>query len=116
MRDARFAIGRFVVFALVLLHWVGTSPSSLTRDFVGSPSLDRLDTQSAILSHRAPAVACIKQSLIDRLPHAAADDATTTVSAADVIDAGHDLNAGSMLDRPVPAVLPAYYARGPPVA
>jgi hypothetical protein len=116
MRGTRFAIGRFIVLAVALAHWVGTSPSVLARDLIGHPSLDRLDPQSVVVSHRAPTAVSIKQPSVDPLPRAPADDAAATVSAADIPGS----RSGSIIEGPleavIPSVTPAYRARAPPVA
>jgi len=113
MRDSRFAIGRFIVLALMLGHWVSTSPSFSPRDIVDSPSLDRLETQSVIVSYRSSAVAYIKQSRADRLSPTACD--ATSVDLATVLKDGRlGLTVAGRRERIIASIIPAYCARAPP--
>jgi len=116
MRDSRFALGRFIVLALLLGHWVSTGPSSSPGgDIVNLPSLVQLDAQSVIVSNRGPALTCFKQSRANRLSHAACDAAPVASAAAPDVD-GLRLVVAAKLERIVASAFPAYRARAPPTA
>ena len=116
MRDSRFALGRFIVLALLLGHWVSTGPSSSPGgEIVNLPSLVQLDAQAVIISNRGPAVTCFKQSRANRLSHAACD-ATPVFSVAALELDGLGLVVAGKFERIVASAFPAYRARAPPTA